>query len=286
MKGKDEIRDLFSDKLSGYEAKVNPELWSNISANIGSTSTVASTGLTVFTKTIIGLSIVAATVTGIVLLTNESTTNTQSDIQPELSVIEKETNEADVNVEKKQQTVSLPEITEEISPASKKPQELVEDEKEVEIAVKNEELIVPLEEQGGRLVQEDDPLNDLKEKAQSVTIIDTETVVEEQITKEIDEETIVEESRTELVLSNIFSPNNDMSNDILFVESEGLMDFNIVVLNAQNKVVYQSNDPNFQWNGIGMDGMPVANGNYVYFVTARDKNGNPVNQHSPLTIVR
>ena len=289
MKGKDEIKNLFSDKLSGYEAKVKPELWSNISANIGTTSAAASTSFTILTKTIIGLSIVAAAVTGVVLLTNEPATNSQSDVKPELSVVENDTSKSEAPIDDFEETETSQEIVNDgLAPLPRPNNVNIEQEASNTDEVDNEVVNIPLNEQGGALVQEDNPLNDLIEDNGSEINIETDPVIEEVVVEEPKDEAepVVEEVKTELVLSNIFSPNNDMNNDFLFVESEGLTDFNVVVLNTQNKVVYQSNDPDFQWNGTGMDGAPVDSGNYVYFVTARDKNGNPVNQHSPLTVVR
>ena len=65
MKGKDDIKELFSEGLHSYEAKVRPELWGDLSAKLGSVSSggaVASTSLAL--KSAVGL--VAA---GIITLT-------------------------------------------------------------------------------------------------------------------------------------------------------------------------------------------------------------------------
>ena len=79
MKGRDEIQELFSEKLGNYEAKVDPSLWTNIASQIGgaATTAVVSTGLSIFSKWVIALSVASAVVlTTIVVLnnTNESVT--------------------------------------------------------------------------------------------------------------------------------------------------------------------------------------------------------------------
>jgi gliding motility-associated-like protein len=85
---------------------------------------------------------------------------------------------------------------------------------------------------------------------------------------------------------NIFTPNSDGVNDIFELPSTGLEAFSIVVLDGRNKVVFTSTDPDFKWGGTLSGGEPLPTGNYIYYLTARDKNGNPVTQSSYLQIVR
>ena len=87
-------------------------------------------------------------------------------------------------------------------------------------------------------------------------------------------------------MPDVFSPNNDGVNDYFFVISEGLTDYNLVVLNSRNETVFQSQNPDFKWDGNGLNGEPVEQGKYVYFLIAKDGNNNVVNKHSLLTIVR
>lgn len=294
MKGKDEIKDLFSDKLSGYEAKVNPELWANISANIGATSGAAATGLSVLAKTMIGIGVVAASITGVVLLTSDSPDEIEKTVEPLITeVLNTETereNQKLVVVEEKSDPITTSNNSFEENTNTNNIIQTVQETEQEDGELDSPEFRLPLSEQGGRIAEEDNPLNELVEEVLSQTEEEEEVLISED-EKQLEEEEntevqLEEQEETKLVLSNIITPNNDMNNDFLFVESNGLSDFNVVILNTQNKVVYQSNDPKFRWNGIGMDGSPVESGNYVYFVTARDKNGQPVNQHSSLTIVR
>ena len=69
MKGRDEIKELFSDKLGNFEAQVRPDMWANIASQIGGTTTsVASSGLSLLSKTFIGIGIGAAVVTTVLLV--------------------------------------------------------------------------------------------------------------------------------------------------------------------------------------------------------------------------
>ena len=68
MEGKDNIKELFSQKLGSYEAKVNPELWAKISTQVAAGATTAvATGLSLFAKVAIGLGISAAAITTVII---------------------------------------------------------------------------------------------------------------------------------------------------------------------------------------------------------------------------
>ena len=57
-------------------------------------------------------------------------------------------------------------------------------------------------------------------------------------------------------------------------------------MNSNNETVFQSQNPDFNWDGTGLNGKQVPVGKYVYFLIAKDRNDNIVNEHSLLTIVR
>jgi gliding motility-associated-like protein len=104
---------------------------------------------------------------------------------------------------------------------------------------------------------------------------------------EPEEEELEEEEHYRIeVLPNVFTPNNDGNNDRLTINSKGLNNFNITVINMQNKVVYKSNDVSFKWDGLDLNNKPAPSGRYVYYITAQDKEGNPINKYSQLTLIR
>ncbi len=88
------------------------------------------------------------------------------------------------------------------------------------------------------------------------------------------------------VMPNAITPNGDGINDMLTLNAEGLTDFSLVVLDAANKLVYSSTDPNFKWNGSLLNGDPAPAGTYQYYFTAKDENGTWCNQFSSLTLLR
>ena len=89
-----------------------------------------------------------------------------------------------------------------------------------------------------------------------------------------------------IVMPNAITPNGDGINDVLSLDTEGLTDFNVVVLDAANTLVYSSTDPSFKWNGTLLNGDPAPAGTYQYYFTAKDENGTWCNQFSSLTILR
>ena len=89
-----------------------------------------------------------------------------------------------------------------------------------------------------------------------------------------------------VVLSNVFTPNGDGTNDFLSIQSEGLQDFSVVILNQANKIVYQSSDSKFSWDGKLVSGDDAPAGNYIYFVTAKSPTGKSIQQSSTLFIQR
>ena len=87
-------------------------------------------------------------------------------------------------------------------------------------------------------------------------------------------------------MPDVFSPNGDNTNDLFFIETEGLLDFNIVIINSSSSVVFQSTDVNFKWDGYDRFGEEAPNGRYVYFITAKDKTGKNVKEYKYLTVLR
>jgi len=75
---------------------------------------------------------------------------------------------------------------------------------------------------------------------------------------------------TPISLPNIFTPNGDGQNEALQInwDRAEVQDFSIVVLDAQNKVVFKSSDPEFSWNGTDLGEEKLPRGNYIYFVSA------------------
>jgi len=95
MNGKDDIKELFGEKLSGFEANVRPELWANISSQI--TAVPAGTGMSLFTKVMIGVSAAASVgVIGFYLAkSSETTVKLEQTAENSENIVQRENDQTD-----------------------------------------------------------------------------------------------------------------------------------------------------------------------------------------------
>jgi len=117
--------------------------------------------------------------------------------------------------------------------------------------------------------------------------MEEETILENQnIQEEIEENQEPIEVEEDFVLPNIFTPNNDGVNDYFEIQMSEKSDFQIIVIDQTNKVIFQSNLVDFRWDGTLPGGEPVPSGNYIYYLTAKTLNGKDFVKHSDLRIER
>ena len=295
MKGRDEIKELFSDKLGNFEAQVRPDMWANIASQIGGTTTsVASSGLSLLSKTFIGIGIGAAVVTTVLLvipsenapieknnpINRTSSTNIEEKVVPrdvqisdetvkESSVLQKQTNiPADVRTE----SFVNKEIDQDQNFRSNI--SLINTQKETGVKENNEDKTI--------IEKENAVISKKEEQTSTKEEVIKENNVDGQVTKQPE---VAEKTYSLGKLPNIFTPNGDGSNDILSISSEGLIDFTIVILDNKQKVVFESNNPDFKWDGMDKYGNKVDPGTYGYYIIAQDSNGNKVNKFTSLQIV-
>lgn len=292
MSDKDYIKELFSEKLKNHEVKVNPELWDAISTQIGSAAAASSGGMTLLTKWIIGVASVGVITTGVVWYVNQQEVKDEN--LRKTAVLSPISDSSDRSVE----NIEIDKFEEETVLDEVQP--IVEN---VEV---DESFEVQAPKEFGALNSDQNEIilqpETLEEGPLSVVFVPKRLEIKEQVPvektepKEIPQETPEEApvEETEVVsetyqigsLPNAFTPNGDRENDVFFINSEGLLDFNLVVLNTKHQIVYESKNPDFHWDGTDKFGSPVPDGRYVYYITARDANGNPVNKYSELLIRR
>lgn len=87
----------------------------------------------------------------------------------------------------------------------------------------------------------------------------------------------------ELVIPNVFTPNGDGSNDIYFITTKGLTEFNLIIVNRWGNVMFETNDPNEGWDGTS-NGQKCAEGTYFYLLNAKAGN-KEFKEHGFLTLI-
>lgn len=279
MNGKDDIKELFGEKLSGFEANVRPELWANISSQI--TAVPAGTGMSLFTKLMIGVSAAASVgVIGFYLAkSSDSTVKPENTTENTENVVQRENDQTEkINslVDNTAQNTENKEIKETHLPSVDSYQDLVVswDATEATEPVKDpkKDVIEPVvsdNQQSENEPSADEKTDELEAPAATEPVLESKEP----------EGTIGE-------LFNVFTPNGDGANDVLYVDSKDVTDFSVVVIDAQNKIVFQSTDADFRWDGTGLNGEPVPAGKYLYYVTARNSSGKVLSKHSVLQITR
>jgi gliding motility-associated-like protein len=288
VEGKDNIKDLFGEKLGSFEADVRPELWSNISSQLGNTAGVAgSTSVSVFTKTVIGISIAASvTVASYFLFTdskreelipNMTTEATEKELFKEKNIPKKVIVGKNNNVTNASKNVEfndyLPEIIN---------QNIVSGLFNVNI----ENVLPPLQVKSNSA-----PIiaTTVIDKSTENAIITADEVVNNYVSEtESVSNTVNTTSEEEfsLVLPNVFTPNGDPMNNLFQIDSKGLSDFSIVIIDRNSKILFKSNDASFVWDGTLMNGDFIPEGNYIYYVTARNSKGELISRHATLSVFR
>lgn len=89
------------------------------------------------------------------------------------------------------------------------------------------------------------------------------------------------ECESRLIIPNVFTPGNDGKNDTYHLDGLCPGDFYFRIYNRWGKIIYESNDPVFQWDGKTNDGKIASDGTY-YYVCQTGKN----NYHGFIKLIR
>lgn len=298
MKEINNIEELFRSKLANHETPVNDALWKGIQTKMaaaGATTTVSG-GLSVLSKVIIGVSITAAVTITTVLITNSEkpVKTVESDADPIAKVDNKE---SDKSVEYNADEVRGIEVSNNNS--------LVSSTEEQEgLNSVNHNLLAPSNLDVSDLDVTPTPLDLLDNKLRDNEKSDesageahddlagdrsTEDASTSDNTESEDNqysEDATDSETQKIYLPDVFTPNGDGNNDEFFIETDGLTDYSLVVMDQKNSVVFQTSDPSFRWKGFDLGGNPVPEGQYIYVLTAKDRSKESINRYSRLLIKR
>ena len=281
MENKDQIKELFQQQLSNHQEAVRPEIWASVSSAIA-TPVLATTGISILSKTFIGLGIAASVLVSAYLLFSSDDKAVKVPTQEKKKAKEVPfipNNNSLVPNETKKNAIPLIELEN---------NDLLSVE-EVVYDI-NTQKIIPFESVQLPKVQlpNTNPLQDLGENTSNNSVkTNNDLIVMPQVENTNESSPLPEKDQElEVVLTNIFTPNGDGKNDYLFVDANGLTDFSVVVLSQANQVIFQSTDPSFNWDGKLTNGDDAPIGQYVYFITAKSDRGDLINKYSTLFIQR
>jgi gliding motility-associated-like protein len=298
---KDNIQELLQEKLQSHEVTPPDAVWQNVSSSLSNVA--ATSGAAVGTSTLLKIAAAVIGVSGLGIATyfmvqddiptKEKTSSIQ--IEEEIESQETKTSEPENKVIEIEENENHSVIE---TPDFEQPESIVE-----EMAVEEETIVIQenkleLEEIPTEVIQTNTEQIQVTEEAVDNSILSTQieepvNVVSEssegqvQETPEVEsQEEIFTEAEEEVTLPNIFTPNNDGANDFFEINIGQKQDFQIVVINHMNKVVFQSNSVDFRWDGMLPSGDPAPSGNYVYFISAKTMSGKDFVKSSKLRIQR
>ena len=84
---------------------------------------------------------------------------------------------------------------------------------------------------------------------------------------------------------NIFSPNSDGINDLLFVRGSNINELEFSVFNRWGEEIFSTNDINTGWDG-AYRGNPCESGVYVYYIIVKCNDGTIQTKKGNITIMR
>lgn len=309
MSDKDQIKDLFSDKLGNFEAKVNPDLWANVASQVGTAAGATGTGgMSLLTKTIIGISGAAVVTTGVVLYVNSDNESPEPKKEEAVVTIDtpsQETPKEDPKTFVVENNASGNDVVNNVEGQEVSVTQLV-DPNEPQLVDPNS-VLNPLDPQTSHTTNNPDPKTDPQDPSTTPIVSDpneSKTIMailpDEKVTSEDEpvKATVVDivetpEVREEIrvIMPNVFTPDGDRRNDEYFMKERNVEfeTFEFVVYNSRGEEVYKTNDPDFRW-----DGRDQRSGEYVdlqnrkgvfaYFITATTEDGRGFTTSNTITI--
>ena len=276
MDKRDHIKDVFREKLEGFEGEVRPDIWNSISSNITSTSTVTTSLFSskgVISATLLSFGILSAY---FLMKDQPSSVNNFKEGRAVNKQFEEKIAKQD-KIKNSERHVGL--ISEDVF--TEKNQNLI-----LEPAIFTEPITIENQSNTVSTKESEPSIVVGAEEAKQLVLPETNNQAEIKVSQDVIEATTATPSAKIEDLPNVFTPNSDGVNDFLEIKSTDLKEFSVVVLDATNKIIFSSQDPLFVWDGRLMNGEEAPAGNYIYYVTAKDSQGGSVARSSVLFIRR
>ncbi len=286
---KDQLKELFNETFKNFEQEVRPELWNSLATkiNVSTTAgTVVTKSLSLFSKIVIATAVAASLVVSGLVLMNKSA---KKEIRPVLKKNEQSAQDSTRDTLSHTQSYGQkPTQSIDFCLSPKKQEELLGStifsiDEAAPLDIPTEVLTNFVKPSNGKSEQKDGfQLNtenkETKPKPEEIQSVRDENQI-----------TVGQVEPADYYLGelpNVFTPNKDGINDVFLIDSKGLTDFSIVILDKNNRIVFQSENPDFTWDGVAMDGQECEMNQYIYFITAKASSGKMITQHHVLNLQR
>ena len=117
------------------------------------------------------------------------------------------------------------------------------------------------------------------------TITYTVIVVDSNGCSATDDVTVFVDYDNVIFIPNIFSPNGDGHNDVLYVRGKGVQTLQFFIYDRWGEKVFETEDMNIGWDGT-FRGKKMNNAVFVYYVQATFEDGSEVSQKGDITLIR
>ncbi|MBA3899588.1 MAG: gliding motility-associated C-terminal domain-containing protein [Bacteroidetes bacterium] len=103
--------------------------------------------------------------------------------------------------------------------------------------------------------------------------------------KTMDSVMVIVDIDLHIYIPNIFSPNGDGQNDVLYVRGKGIKNLQFFIYNRWGEMVFESRDLNYGWDGT-FRGQLLAPGVFVYSIVAILETGQRVVKNGDVTLIK
>lgn len=282
MKDNDYIKELFKDSLENLETLVRPELWNAVASSI-SASSAPVVGSTIFSASkLIIASITLLTIGGFTYYFSINTT-------PQKTLGSSQMINKLSNVEVNQ--VSRNEKT----PVKTHRSNIKINNSIIHQDLSNQTNLLPIEDLVNTVnitpgvSNSNNPVLDNRPSELASNVIEKKsnqipvsTSLIEETNQSINN---IETTDHQFVLPNVFTPNNDGTNDKFEISGINLSDFSLVIINSKNETVFQATDILFSWDGRLPNGELVSPGNYIYYIVGKTASKAAYTKIKQLTII-
>ena len=302
--GLENIDEVFKQAFDGFEANVDPSVWTNIQSGLNAGATSGTPQVdpvsTVVKSSVMKSAIVkiAATVVAVGTIATASYYVATSGEEKEKVIAENVINETldneDVLSENEKEAVasieneSVKTTVDTENEAVKRVVPTVENEKivsEVESNVsdnttseiENNNTITETSNNQSAVSESENETPDLNESNQAPTKT-ADKPKEKQ--PEVDVQPTPKEEQPEKkeavvnTIPNVITPNGDGQNDVIKIEGENLDKMELVIMDKTGKIIYKMTNIEQEWDGKDMNGFDVIQGTYYIAGTIIDADGN------------